>query len=335
MAERSTGNYFELIYADIATFGKAPLVDPTDLGDYDVGLYGVPWDATSSLRSGARLGPRRIREQSIWFHEVWNPQSTPLIGYGPPRKRKVDRIRMADCGDITVAPGNTGQTAQSIRATSRAIALKSFPIMLGGDHYVMFPAYQGVCDARPDERIGIVQIDAHNDLIDDDAVFGKHWSGTPMRRALDHSGVSPAALAQIGLRGFIGEAERAFQLTHGIRVIPMPEFRNEGPGRAAELAMEAVLKHCDVVYVTIDIDGMDPSCAPGTCTPVPGGIYSDELLELVRTLGSYEEVVALDLVEVAPPLDPTDQTPLLAAHALFAFIEERFLLQPATAEDNR
>jgi agmatinase len=321
-------NYFEMVYADIATFGKAPLAKHAGLETADVAVFGIPWDATATLRAGARLGPRGIREQSIWFHEVWNPSETPLIGYGPTRKRIRDRIKVVDCGDVTIWPGDVMKTSATIRQAARSVAEQAFPIMLGGDHYVMFPTYQGVCDAHPDERIGIVQIDAHNDLIDSDAIYGTHWSGTPIRRSLEHSGVDPRAVAQIGLRGFIGKTEREFQLEHGVTVIDMVELRRIGPEEAVRKAVDSVLPHCDRIYLTLDIDSVDPSAAPGCSTPVPGGILGDELIALVRSLGKNRQVIAMDLVEVAPPLDPAQQTTLLAAHALFGFLEERFLLEP-------
>ena len=326
MEKELFGNYFELVYADIATFGKAPLAEYVGLDGADVAVFGVPWDGTVTLRAGARLGPRGIREQSIWFHEVWNPQATPLIGYGPPRTRARERIRMVDCGDVRVWPGDVARTGASVRRAAAHVASHAFPLMLGGDHYVMFPTYQGVCDAYSDSRVGIVHIDAHNDLVDSDPVYGTDWSGTPMIRSITHSGLDPRGLAQIGLRGFIGRTEREFQLKQGVTVINMDELRAMGPQAAAAKAMEAVLPHCDVVYLTVDIDSVDPSCAPGTGTPVPGGIRGDEFLTLLRSFGQYREIIALDLVEVAPTLDPTHQTTLLAAHGLFGFIAERFLL---------
>ncbi|MCL6708448.1 agmatinase family protein [Pseudomonas sp. R2.Fl] len=320
------GNYFEMTFADIATFGKAPTVDSVKLEDCDIGVFGIPWDFTATLRPGARLGARAIREQSIWFHEVWNPVETPLISYGPVRGRKADRVKMVDCGDVTIWPGDIHKTSAFIRSAAARVASHAFPIMLGGDHYVMFPTYQGLCDANPGKRVGIIQVDAHNDLVDDDPIYGKYWSGTPMRRSLEHSGVSPRAHAQIGLRGFIGAAERNFQIENGTNVFDMPTLRALGPEEVARRAINAVLEHCDIIYLTLDIDSVDPSHAPGCSTPVPGGLRSDEFLTLVRALGRSEKIAALDIVEVSPPLDPTHQTPLLAAHALFGFIEERFLL---------
>jgi agmatinase len=328
LEEELFANHFELVYADIATFGKAPPAKYVGLEGADVAVFGIPWDATATLRPGARLGPRGIREQSIYFYEIWNPQERPLVSHGPPRIRARERIRMVDCGDVTVWPGDVLRTGQSIRQAAGLVATHAFPIMLGGDHYVMYPTYQGVCDAHPGARVGIVQVDAHSDLIDSDPVLGKHWSGTPIRRAIEHSGLDPRGIAEIGLRGFIGSIVRDFEIQNGVTVITMTELRAMGLQEAVHQAMTAVLQHCDVVYLTLDIDSVDPSCAPGCSTPVPGGLLSDEFIAIVRLLGQYRQIVALDLVELAPPLDPTNITSILAAHALFGFIEERFLLEP-------
>jgi agmatinase len=321
-------NYFEMVYAGSVSFGKAPPAKYIGLEAADVAVFGIPWDGTATLRAGARLGPRGIREQSIWFHEVWNPKETPLVGYGAPRARARERINMVDCGDVTIWPGDLMRTSESIRKAAANVASHAFPLMLGGDHYVMYPTYQGICDANPNIKIGIVQIDAHNDLIDEDAIYGTHWSGTPIRRSLEHSSLSPRAVAQIGLRGFIGQAEREFQLENGVTVIDMLELRRIGPQQAVSKALDRVRDHCDKIYLTVDIDSVDPSCAPGCSTPVPGGILGGELIALLRSLGQHRDIIAIDLVEVAPPLDPTHQTTLLAAHALFGFLEERFLLEP-------
>ncbi len=326
MQDSNFGNYFEMVFADIATFGKAPTAPAISLEEADVAVFGIPWDLTATLRPGARLGPRGIREQSIWFHEVWNPGSTPLVSYGPLRPRKRERIRMMDCGDVTIWPGDVMRTSNSIRAAAREAASHAFTIMLGGDHYVMFPTYQGVCDAHPGKVIGIIQIDAHNDLVDSDPVYGTHWSGTPMRRCIEAVKLDPRALVQIGLRGYLGVVERDYQIKKGVTIIHIPELRAAGIDAVAERAVRTALQHCDAIYLTCDINSVDPSSAPGCSTPVPGGLRGEEFADLVRAFGRYEEIIAIDVVEVAPPLDPTQQTTLLAAHSLFGFIEERFLL---------
>jgi agmatinase len=324
-----TGNYFEFVYADLATFGKAPPATAERLATADLAVFGIPWDVTATLRPGARLGPRRIREQTQWFEQVWNPSATPMAGFEPRGERVRDRMSIVDCGDVSVVPTDIARTAATIRGVARTVAASAVPLMLGGDHYVMYPTYQGVMDAHPGSVIGIVQIDAHNDLIDDDPVLGTDWSGTPIRRSIDHAALDPRAVAQVGLRGFVGENEVLVQREQGITVVPMSEARELGPAASAERAMRAVLAHCEAVYLTVDIDAVDPSCAPGCCTPVPGGFLSHEFVDLLRELGRFHEILAFDLVEVAPPLDPSERTTILAAHALFGFIEQRFLRSAA------
>ena len=321
-------NSYEMVYADVPSFGKAPLARHVGLEGADVAVFGIPWDATVTLRPGARLGPRGIRVQSTYFHEVWNPAGAPMDGFGPRRARARERINVVDCGDVTIWPADTLRTGESIRQAAGLVAAHAFCLMLGGDHYVMYPTYQGVCDAHEGKRIGIVHVDAHDDLVDEDPVYGAHWSGTPVLRSIEHAGLDPRAVAQIGLRGFIRRAGREYQLNNRVTVIPMRDLRAIGVQEAARRAMGAVLPHCDVVYLTVDIDSVDPSCAPGCSTPVPGGIMGGEFVELLRTFGRYREIVALDLVELAPPLDPTGRTSNLAAHAIFNFLEERFLLVP-------
>lgn len=320
------GNYFEMVYADAPTFGKAPTISVSDAEQVDLAVYGIPWDQTATLRPGTRLGPRRIREQSLWFHEVWNPGETPLIpitSLGTERTR--DRMRIGDLGDVTVVPTSREQTDENIRLTSTAVSRATFSLMLGGDHYVMFSNYAGFCDAHPDATVGIIQLDAHNDLIDNDAVLGSNWSGTPIRRAIEYSGVTPAAVAQIGLRGYVGAAESSFQEREGVFVATIDDVNSRGIDAVVDAACEQVLQHADLIYLTVDIDSVDPSCAPGTCTPVPGGLTSAQFIRILRLLGTRREIGALDLVEVSPPLDPSDQTTILASYGLFAFIEERFM----------
>jgi agmatinase len=320
-----TGNYFELAYADIPTFGKAPYTDLAVLGEVDVGVLGVPWDVTASPRAGARLGPRGIREESGFFYEVWDPQATPMSTVEGQDAQREERIEIADCGDARIFPFDIARTAASVRDAARTIASKTFPLVLGGDHYIMFPAYQGVCDAHPGATIGIVQIDAHDDTIDDDPVLGRHWCGSPIQRAIEHASLGAAAVAMVGLRGFIGKDLLDRHKNEGFTVIPMQEARELATAEVVQRAVNAVLEHCDVIYLTIDIDAADPSCAPGCSSHVPGGFLGHEFMALMDELGRYDEVIAMDLVEVAPPLDPTGQTPLFAATALFHYIDSRFM----------
>jgi len=319
-------NHAELFYADVPTFGKAPLREPDDLEDVDVAAYGIPWDLTASPRSGARLGPRRIREETVALHPVWDAGQAPMVSIGVDDRRSRRGLTLVDCGDAMIFPYDVERTRASIHRLSSDLARETFPIALGGDHYVMYPAYQGVRDAHPDAKVGIVQIDAHDDTILDDPVLGAHWCGTPVQRAIEYGELDPRAVAMVGLRNFLGLDQLRRHRADGFVVITMDEVRQLGPRAVADKAIGLVRRHCDLVYLTVDIDAADPSCAPGSASLSPGGFHSHELMSLMRELGEHEEIIALDLVEVAPELDPTGQTAVLAAYALFHFIQSRFLL---------
>lgn len=321
----TTRNYFEVTYADIPSFGRAPVTDLDDLEGVDVAVYGIPWDITASPRPGARLAPRRIREESHLFYEVWNPIETPMVSFEGGERRRAS-LRLADCGDAMMFPYDIERTRDSIHKVSAKIAKQgAFPIAIGGDHYVMYPAYQGVADAHPGAKIGVVQIDAHDDTISDDPVLGRHWCGSPIARAMEYADIPAPAVAMCGLRNFIGAKQIERHKEENFLVITMDRVREMGMAAMAEEAVTSVLRHCDLVYLTVDIDAADPSCAPGCAGPSPGGFLGHEFMALMRELGKYEEICAMDLVEVAPQLDPTEQTPLFAAFALFHFIESRFL----------
>lgn len=326
-----TGNYFEFTFADLPTFGKAPIANLDSIKKADLGVVGVPFDSTSPRRPAARMGPRRIREESMFFHELWNPQSTPLEGRNARGFRTRDRINIVDCGDVSVSPFNTEKTRDAIRDVVGTVAKHTFPLIIGGDHYIQYPAYQGVCDAFDNTRVGIIQIDAHDDSVSDDPEMGTEWCGTNIQRSLEHANLPDSALAMVGVHGFT-EAELIERHRKGeATVIEIEQVRQMGLEACAELAVSSVLRTCDCIYLTVDIDAGDPSIAPGCSAPHPGGFLSHEFLGLVRELGRYQEVIAMDLVEVAPTLDPTGQTAILAAHLLFGFIEQRFLRSCATA----
>jgi agmatinase len=321
----TTTNYFEVTYADLPTFGKAPLTPLDQLEGIEVAAYGIPWDITASPRPGARLGPRRIREETHLFREVWDPIETPMISLGVEGERTRDSLKLADCGDAMIFPYDIERTRDSVQKVSAAVAKHAFPIAIGGDHYVMYPAYQGVVDANPGKKIGVLQIDAHDDTISDDPVLGPHWCGSPIARAMEYGDIPSPAVAMCGLRNFIGAKQVERHRDEGFVVITMDKVRELGMKAMVEQAMSSILQHCDLVYLTIDIDGADPSVAPGCAGPSPGGFLGHEWMDLMRVLGNYEEICAMDLVEVAPQLDPTEQTPLFAAFSLFHFIESRFL----------
>ncbi|MEK7798939.1 MAG: arginase family protein [Acidobacteriota bacterium] len=304
---------------------------------HDVVILGLPYEAGACWRGGASAAPRRLREIS---------GSSPAIsedGY------VVDPalLRLRDAGDIEPADNGvrpaTGAAAPGGPATDAArqayfarveqsvvqifklaamVGRDSFLLSIGGDHSVSIPLVRGFGSRFP-EGFGLVSLDAHPDLFD--RYEGSPLSNAcPMRRALDGSRLKPENLVILGTRSYNPE-ELDFMKEKGIRFVPAREIDRIGVPAAVEIARER-MAGVGNIYLSIDIDVADPSCAPGTGAPVAGGLSSRQLIDLTRGLLQHLPVRAMDLVEIAPPLDPTDATLFLAlqiAFETFAVLAEK------------
>jgi agmatinase len=249
-------------------------------------LFGAPLDVTGSFRPGARFGPAAVRAASPVL-ELWSP----ALGVG------LEERPFADLGDLELPPGEVEAALEAIeRAVAEVLAAGRRPLLLGGEHLVTWPAVRAVAARYPD--LAVLQVDAHADLRD--AYLGRRAShATVMRRVAEV--VGPKRVYQMGIRSGTVE-EWAWGRAHtrfapGARALPTG-WREELAGRP--------------LYVTVDIDFVDPAAAPGTGTPEPGGATAAELLDLVDSLAGLR-VVAADVVEVAPAYDPTGITAILAA----------------------
>lgn len=253
-------------------------------------IYGMPMDFTVSFRPGSRFGPGRIREASVGLEE-----------YSPYLDRSITDLAYFDAGDLLLPFGNAARSLDIIADYVRGVlADGKFPLGLGGEHLVTWPVLQEVHKKYPDLRV--IHIDAHADLRDQ--YEGEPLShSTPIRKAAELLGAD--RIYQFGIRSGSRE-EWAYARESGIHFHP---FEVAEPLRR-ELPSLAGLP----VYVTVDIDVLDPSCAPGTGTAEAGGITSKELLEAVHLIArSGANVVGCDLVEVAPVYDPTEQTAIAAS----------------------
>ena len=296
-----------LPFVGISTFGKSPLCLDWDKIDADVAVVGAPFDFGTQWRAGARFGPRSIREASTLFsfghagaydHE---DDVTYLAG-----------VRMVDIGDADIVHTDTVKSHANIEhAVRKILAAGALPVVLGGDHSVNIPCVAAFSDEEP---IHIVQIDAHLDFVDvrHGVRFGH---GNPMRRAAEKDHVT--GLTQIGIRNVSSTAREGYEDARrmGSDILSVRQVR--------KLGVDAVLERIPAgkrYYVTIDIDGFDPSIAPGTGTPSHGGFLYYEVLELLAGLAKRGPVVGIDLVEVAPDYDHTGTTAILAAQVLLNFI---------------
>jgi agmatinase len=291
-------------FGQIATFMLLPYHRVAS--ELDVALVGIPYDGGTSYRTGARFGPRAIREQSSMIRP-WNP----VLKVHP-----FDRLRVADYGDVDVVPISIERTYEVIeRDVGEIVAAGATPLSVGGDHSITLPLLRTL--ARRHGPLGVVHFDSHPDTWDE--YFGsKFFHGTPFRRAIEEGAVDPRRMIQVGIRGpLYGDDDFAFHETHGIEVLRIEAIKEQGLAWAAsKLARLAG----GPLYCSFDIDAVDPAYAPATGTPEVGGLSSYEALALVRALAGLS-LVGGDLVEVSPPYDgPGQITALLAANLMFEMV---------------
>jgi agmatinase len=290
-------------FAGLLSFGGAPYTeDPAELTGADVAIVGAPTDDLVSDRPGARFAPRAIRAASC----------PP----GPHLEAKVDAfeaLRIVDYGDAPVVPADPVASHAAIeRTVGEVLGAGAIPIVLGGDHGIAEPDIRA-CAARHGP-LALVHFDTHTDT--GRTVFGAELShGTPMRRLVEQDHVDPRRYVQLGLRGYWpGEAEFSWQTERGIVSLFMHDLREIGIERATERAVEVAGE--GPVYLSVDIDVLDPAFAPGTGTPEPGGLSSGELLWACRELARRLDLVGAELVEVIPTAVGSADVTALAAERI-------------------
>lgn len=307
MAHGYDSGRLNLPFVGISTFGKSPYVADWSAIDADVAILGAPFDFGTQWRAGARFGPRAVREASMLFS----------FGHAGAYDHEDDvtyleAVRMVDIGDADIVHTDTETSHANIEAGVRAI-LKAgaLPVVIGGDHSVNIPCIRAFDTEDP---IHIVQIDAHLDFVD--IRHGvRHGHGNPMRRAAEQAHVT--GLSQFGIRNVSSTAREGYEAARamGSDILSVRQVRKLGVDATLARIPEGAR-----YYVTIDIDGFDPSIAPGTGTPSHGGFLYYEVLELLAGLATRGTVVGMDLVEVAPDYDHTGTTAILAAQVLLNFI---------------
>ncbi len=287
-------------YAGLATFGGLPYTeDPAELAGVDVAIVGAPMDDLLTDRPGTRLGPRAIRAVGL--------------EQGPHLEAGIDAfetLRVVDYGDAPVTPADPAASHAAIeRTVGEVLAAGVVPIVLGGDHSIAEPDVRAC--ARAHGPVGLIHFDTHTDTARE--LYGVEINhGTPMYRLVEEGSVDPKRYVQIGLRGYWpGEEEFAWQAKHGITALFMHDVRDLGirevVGRAVGIAGDGP------VFLTVDVDVLDPAFAPGTGTPEPGGMTSAELLWAVREVSRRLQLVGADVVEVAPTaVGSADITALVA-----------------------
>jgi agmatinase len=288
----------------VATHGLwADLHRPdTTPDEADFTIVGIPYDEAVSARKGTRLGPERIR--------YWSTHTTPFSE----DRTRLRGIRICDLGDLPVA-----EQARDFEAIRRRVAsLPNTPIILGGDHSVTIPIFQGQRERFRDQRLGVLWLDAHPDLCDE-FEGSKLSHACPLRRGLE-AGIRPEDVCMVGLRSWEDQEIELIE-NGGLNVHTAAQVAERGI-KAVASDVRGVLSRCDAVHISLDIDCLDPGAAPGTGIPDAGGLSARDVITLMKSLEGLP-LVGLDVVEVAPPLDPSEATVFAALKFIMEFVAIR------------
>ncbi len=293
-------------FGGIATFMRLPHVPLEAAKDIDIGLVGIPWDSGTTNRPGPRHGPRQMRDQSSMVRRMH--QTSHIAPY--------DLANVADLGDCPVNPADVNDGMQRVESYFKKLVGKGIrPLSAGGDHLCSLPVLRAVGEKQP---VGMIHFDAHTDLYD--GYFGgfKYTHGTPFKRAIEEGVLDPKRMIQIGLRGSMYDlADFEYGEKMGVRLVRIEEAMEKGP--KAVMAEARKIVGDGPIYVSFDIDMLDPVYAPGTGTPEIGGFTTFQAQQLLRELRGLH-IMGADVVEVSPPFDPSGMTAYAGATMMFEIL---------------
>jgi agmatinase len=293
-------------FAGINTFLKAPyLEDVHQVGSHDVAIVGAPFDMGTTFRPGARWGPQGIRRISALYDSYSLDLAVDLQ----------EELDIVDLGDVFVIPSNIEKTFDQIdRAVDWIISHGTFPVVLGGDHSIGYPDVRAMA-RQIDGNIGIIHLDRHIDIQERDMDERMHT--TPWFHATRLPNIPSANLVQIGIGGWYGSrAGLKVARERGTTVLTIGDIEEMGVEKAAATALEIASQGTKAIFLSLDIDVVDPGFAPGTGSPEPGGLTPRELLKFIRIVAQEAPLCGMEVVEVSPPYDSGDITSLLACRAI-------------------
>ena len=285
---------------------RCDLDDAKTFAGADVVIVGAPIDSGTSHRSGAKFGPQAIRGGDYLPHDAERPHLAMRVD-------SLKELKIFDAGDLLMPPGDLVSSLKVLEeATEKISRAGAVAVVLGGDHSVASADVLGIAKHRGMGKISMIHFDAHADT--GDLQFGALVGhGTPMRRLIDSGAVRGDRFLQLGLRGYWPDNETLnWMRDQGMRSYEMTEIHHRGMKAVLDESFATLTKDCDGVFLSVDIDVVDPGMAPGTGTPEPGGMTSRELLEAVRRICFELPVVGIDVVEVCPAFDSADITAILA-----------------------
>ncbi|KYH13944.1 agmatinase [Staphylococcus kloosii] len=307
MVKKEEKQTLNLPFTGISTFGKYPVcpnINDLQSVNADVAVIGVPNDMGTQWKSGARMGPRSVREGSTLYsfgldgaYDIEND----ITYLGP-------KWKVFDVGDVDIVHGDLMQSHENTtESVQQIVNNKVMPVVIGGDHSITPAIGEGVKDLGP---FHVLQIDAHLDWADHRS-GQRYGHGSSIRRLSEMEHVKN--IYQFGIRGISSSLKEDVEAArdYGATILSPKQMRQKGVEQLVEMIPKG-----EKLYITIDIDGIDPSIAPGTGTPSPGGLQYDEVNELLKAVAKHNEVVAFDLVEVAPTYDPTGMTGQTAARIM-------------------
>ncbi|HVB70421.1 MAG TPA: agmatinase [Acidimicrobiales bacterium] len=297
------------LYGPDATFLGVPAADPDDLTQWSgaqAAIIGAPFDGGTSHRAGARFGPQAIRTTDYLPHDGSRPSLA--LGVDP-----LVELGVVDLGDVVMPSGETDRSLAALEIRVAQVAAAGvLPVILGGDHTIALPDVTGVARHVGWGRVAVIHFDAHADT--GDTQFGSLYGhGTPMRRLIESGACRGDRFLQIGLRGYWPEPPTLeWMAARGMRSYEMSEVVARGLDDVLTEALAIAADDCDGVFLSVDVDVVDPGAAPGTGTPEPGGLSARQLLDAVRRIAMESALVGMDVVEVSPPYDHAEITAYLA-----------------------
>ena len=285
---------------------RCDLDDSSTYADADVIIVGAPIDSGTSHRSGAKFGPQAIRGGDYLPHDGMRPHLSLRVD-------ALQELKIYDAGDLLMPGGDLEASLKVLEiATERISRAGAIAVVLGGDHSIASADVAGIAHHRGMGRVSMIHFDAHADT--GESQFGALVGhGTPMRRLIETGAVRGDRFLQLGLRGYWpDEPTLKWMAEQGMRSYEMSEIHHRGMKEVLDESFATLTNECDGVFLSVDIDVVDPGMAPGTGTPEPGGMTSRELLEAVRRICLELPILGIDIVEVSPPYDTADITAILA-----------------------
>ena len=303
---------YRSMYGPEMTFAGVPRVSLDEVTaeeaePLDIVLIGAPFDGGTTYRPGARFGPQAIRATDYLPHDASRPHLA--LGVDP-----LQDLRIVDIGDVLMPSGYLTESIKRLEDVVHAVASTgAIPVVLGGDHTIAFPDATGVARVVGWGRVSLIHFDAHADTGESEWGGHLYGHGTPMRRLIESGAVRGDRFLQVGLRGYWPEPPTlAWMAEQRMRSFEMTEIVARGLDDVLTEAFAIATDDCDGVFLSVDVDVVDPGMAPGTGTPEPGGLTSRQLLDSVRRIAMELPIAGIDVVEVSPPYDSAEVTAFLA-----------------------